>query len=249
MSTKCHVHNCTKPAVSKGLCDTHRKRVARHGTLEPTRPSDWGSKEKHPSYRAWCGLRRYHKSDAPDAWLSDFWAFVADTPPKPDGRASAQRVDPSKPWGPDNFYWREPIVSEIKRSERAAYMREYGRKMRAANPDYHKSLKLRRVYGLTLERYNEMLAAQGGCCAICAKPESNEIRGKVVSLAVDHCHKTGVIRALLCASCNTALGLFNDDPVLLAKAREYVLQWLPLGPPSLLDRPSGRCTDERATCA
>jgi len=103
-------------------------------------------------------------------------------------------------------------------------MREYGRKMRAANPDYHKSMKLRRAYGVTIEQYNEMLAAQNGCCAICDKPESNEIRGKVVSLAVDHCHKTGAVRALLCSACNTALGLFNDDPELLAKAQQYVLR-------------------------
>lgn len=225
MPTKCHIHNCTKPAVSKGLCDTHRKRVARHGSPEQTRPSDWGSKEKHPAYKAWCGLRRYHRDNTFQPWIDDFWAFARDVPAKPEGRVSAQRPDPDKPWGPDNFYWREPIVSEIKRSERAAYMREYSRKMRAINPDYHKSIKLRKTYGISMDRYNEMLAAQNGCCAICDKPESNEIKGKVVALAVDHCHETGAVRALLCSSCNTALGLFNDDPQLLAKAVDYVVSY------------------------
>ena len=116
------------------------------------------------------------------------------------------------------------MVAQEKRDNWAAYMREYSRKARAANPDYHKSMFLKRTYGITIERYNEMLAAQDGVCAICAKPESNEIRGKVVSLAVDHCHKTGAIRALLCSNCNRGLGLFNDDPELLAKAQRYVLQ-------------------------
>lgn len=223
MPTKCYVHNCQKPSVSKGFCDTHRKRIARHGTLETTRPADWGSKEKHPAYKTWCNLRRYHPTNMPAEWAADFWRFVEAVPPKPEGRASAQRPDPARPWGADNFYWKEPIIGAEKLADRAAYMREYSRKMRAANPDYHKSLFLKRRYGINIERYNLMLAEQGGTCAICDKPESNEIHGKVVSLAVDHDHATGEVRALLCSSCNRALGLFEDDPALLGKAREYVL--------------------------
>jgi len=223
MPTKCHVHNCTKPAVSKGLCGTHRKRVARHGSTEQTRPADWGTKEKHPKYKAWCNLRRYHQNAIPETWASNFWAFVSDTPDKPNGRVTIQRADAERPWASDNFYWKEPIVSEIKRVEHAAYMREYSRKMRAFNPDYGKNVFLRRRYGITIDRYNAMLAEQNGCCAICGKNEANEIRGKIVALAVDHDHATGLVRALLCSACNTALGLLNDDPALLAKAQAYVL--------------------------
>lgn len=222
MPTKCSIHNCTKPSISKGLCDTHRKRVARHGTSEQTRPADWGAKEKHPKYKSWCSLRRYHRDAIPETWASDFWNFVADTPEKPEGRVSIQRADPSVPWSADNFYWREPIVSEVKRAQTAEYMREYARRMREANPSYHKSIQLKRLYGIGIDRYNEMLAEQNGCCAICAKPEANEIRGKVVSLAVDHDHKTGAVRALLCSACNTALGLINDDLGLLDKAKAYL---------------------------
>jgi hypothetical protein len=230
MPTKCHVHNCTKPSVSKGLCDTHRKRVARHGSTEQTRPVDWGAKEKHPKYQAWCNLRRYHHDAIPAAWAADFWAFVADTPSKPDGRVTIQRANTGRPWGPDNFYWKEPIVDADKRADRAAYMREYSRKMRAVNPDYSKNAFLKRRYGIGIDRYNEMLAEQNGSCAICGKAEGNEIRGKVVALAVDHCHDTGKIRALLCSNCNTALGLFNDDVALLAKARAYVVYHQQSGP-------------------
>jgi hypothetical protein len=225
MPTKCHIHNCQKPAVSKGLCDTHRKRVARHGTIEQTRPADWGSKEKHPKYQAWCNLRRYHRDAISLSWATDFWAFAAETPDKPLGRVVIQRADSSLPWGPDNFYWKEPIVGADKRADHAAYMREYSAKMRAANPAYHKSAFLRRRYGITIDRYNEMLREQGGGCAICGKAESTEIRGKVVSLAVDHDHATGAVRALLCSACNTAIGLFNDDITLLAKAQAYVIQY------------------------
>jgi hypothetical protein len=222
MPTKCQIHNCTKPSVSKGLCDTHRKRVARHGTIEQTRPADWGTKEKHPAYTAWCNLRRYHLDNIPQDWKNDFWSFANSVPPKPEARCQIQRVDPTQPWGTDNFYWKEPQVSELVRSDRAAYMREWSRKAREANPDYHKNIFLKRHYGISIDRYNEMLVEQDGCCAICKKAEHNEIKGKIISLAVDHDHSTGAVRALLCGDCNRALGLFRDDPALLDAAKTYL---------------------------
>lgn len=229
MPTKCHIHNCSKPSVSNGLCDTHRKRVARHGNVDQTRPKDWGAKEKHPKYKAWCGLRRHHSFSTSQKWLDDFWSFVVETPEKPAGRAKAQRINAGQPWGADNFYWKEPIVELKKREDRAAYMREYSAKMREANPSYHKSAFLRRKYGISIEHYDQMLSAQNGVCAICERAEGNEIRGRVLALAVDHDHATGRVRGLLCSACNTAIGLFGDDEALMAKARSYVLSCKPVG--------------------
>jgi hypothetical protein len=60
-------------------------------------------------------------------------------------------------------------------------------------------------YGITLEQYNLMLSDQGGTCAICGVPP-----GEKRALAVDHCHKTGRVRALLCASCNVRLGAYES---------------------------------------
>jgi hypothetical protein len=79
--------------------------------------------------------------------------------------------------------------------------------------------------GVDAARYQDMLREQGGVCAICRKPESHRdgYSGKPKDLAIDHCHESGAVRALLCSACNTALGLLNDDPELLFKAREYVL--------------------------
>lgn len=58
---------------------------------------------------------------------------------------------------------------------------------------------------------------QCGRCAICATPVTRE-RG----LQVDHCHKSGDVRGLLCAACNLGLGQFRDDPKLLQAAIEYL---------------------------
>lgn len=67
--------------------------------------------------------------------------------------------------------------------------------------------RLRNKYGLTMEQYDFMLHFQQNACAICFRT-SDEIGRK---LAVDHCHKTGKIRALLCSNCNTAVGLLNEN--------------------------------------
>lgn len=72
-------------------------------------------------------------------------------------------------------------------------------------------------FGLTVSDYDQMLVAQGGVCAICKKQCSSGRR-----LHVDHDHKTGVVRGLLCGRCNPALGAFDDSPALLAAAITYL---------------------------
>lgn len=59
-------------------------------------------------------------------------------------------------------------------------------------------------YGITLEQYNAMLAAQNDVCAICGTPPMEKRR-----LVVDHCHRSGRVRALLCGPCNTQLGSYE----------------------------------------
>ena len=76
---------------------------------------------------------------------------------------------------------------------------------------------LKKKYGLTQERYEEMLARQGGGCAICGRPPREDI-----SLHVDHDHETGAVRGLTCFRCNNALGDFNDDPGVLRNALAYL---------------------------
>lgn len=80
--------------------------------------------------------------------------------------------------------------------------------------------RLKRTYGISVHKYEEMLCDQGGSCAICeAKKCASNNR-----LAVDHSHVTGAVRGLLCSNCNTALGKFQDRPELLLRAYEYLLR-------------------------
>ena len=78
-------------------------------------------------------------------------------------------------------------------------------------------------FGLSLEQVKDMEVHQNGLCAICGSPETRKLHGRHKRLAVDHCHKTGEVRGLLCGSCNTALGLFREDLDILASATSYLI--------------------------
>lgn len=222
MPEKCYIVNCNEPVIANGLCEKHYRRLKRNGHTEQTRSKDWGQREKHPAYRAWCGLRRFHLKALPDTWASDFWNFVKDIPEKPEGKATATRPRADEPWGATNFYWRTPWKDASELSDKAAYMREWQRKTRRADPDYGKNSSLKRHYGIDLKQFNAMVKKQNGVCAICFKAETMVILGKKISLSVDHCHATGRIRGLLCTPCNQSIGLLKDDVTLLQSAISYL---------------------------
>ena len=72
-----------------------------------------------------------------------------------------------------------------------------------------------------------MLEKQGWVCAISGDAESDIDRrtGKIKALAVDHSHKTGGIRELLCSKWNKIIGLSGESPELLRKAADYLEKW------------------------
>lgn len=87
------------------------------------------------------------------------------------------------------------------------------RPVRASIPEHAKEKN-----NLTQEQYYSFIDGQEGVCAICARPVS----GKEKRLSVDHDHKTGMVRGLLCKRCNTGLGMFLDDPEALRAAAHYI---------------------------
>lgn len=71
-------------------------------------------------------------------------------------------------------------------------------------------------YGINLVQYDKMLSEQAGLCAICGKTNGNK------RLAVDHDHKTGQVRGLLCTTCNHMLGQADDNIIILEKGIKYL---------------------------
>lgn len=80
----------------------------------------------------------------------------------------------------------------------------------------------KRNYNISHEDYVDLLTKQHGVCACCFKPESTKFRGKFRQLCVDHNHKTGKIRGLLCSKCNIALGLLFEDTTVIQSLLRYV---------------------------
>ena len=212
---KCTVFGCQEPQkhLTLGLCQKHLFRFTRHGTVEQTRPSDWGSKEVHPLYKTYTWHKRKVNGMC-DEWANDFWSFVNTVGDKPND-CTLRRHNNSQPIGPNNWFWKEKISSK----DRSFYLREW----RKANPEKAKNTDLKKMYGISLDRYLEMSEEQGHKCKICGEKEKTlDKNGVPRKMPVDHCHKTNKIRGLLCTACNRALGLFKDDPKILRCAARYI---------------------------
>jgi len=126
--------------------------------------------------------------------------------------------------------WKEENKEHVN-----AYMRDYralksekpknaSQRWKERNPQKLYDAQIKRLYGVTGEEYAKMLHDQKGLCAICNQPETRSSRtvGEVCRLALDHDHDTGMIRGLLCHSCNTGIGKFKESPELLMSALAYL---------------------------
>lgn len=98
---------------------------------------------------------------------------------------------------------------EIREKQRA-YAAGRGPENKRRNRVYNLSR-----YGLTSETYRDHLVGQAGRCLICLRVPKRD-------MAIDHDHKTGVFRGLLCQQCNTAIGLLGEDRARFQRAAAYV---------------------------
>ncbi len=95
------------------------------------------------------------------------------------------------------------------------------KKWHERHPEKDKNSRLFLRYKLTLAQCEAMDKAQEGKCLLCGQDPTITKRGRK-QLVVDHCHKTGTVRGLLCDVCNRALGMFQDSPTLLRIAADYL---------------------------
>lgn len=96
--------------------------------------------------------------------------------------------------------------------------RELCKKWRKNN--HYKRLKY--IYGVSLEDIKQIYKIQNELCAICGGKQIKGTNAWGVDLHIDHNHKNGKVRGLLCRNCNTGIGLFDDNPELLLKAIKYL---------------------------
>jgi hypothetical protein len=217
----CLVEGCGNTKLhARGYCRAHYLRLRRAGELQMNTEvlAVRGRKEDHLHFHRWSGMRRA-KLLCPE-WHDDFWSFVDAIGEK--GKAGKLlRLDQSKPLGPGNFRWAHKLEGEAKN----AYYRDWYKNNTTGRNSVYK-----KAYGITVADYDRMLAAQGGVCAICKTHPDHKVRAGVNEdtrrLAVDHVHlpdgSSGPVRALLCGSCNTMIGLAKDDPERLREAARYL---------------------------
>lgn len=91
------------------------------------------------------------------------------------------------------------------------------------NRESDRRSKLRSKYELSLEMLTDLWLSQDKACAICKHPISLAAIEKSSKPHIDHCHVSGVVRGLLCLTCNTGLGMFGDSSDLLDAASDYLL--------------------------
>lgn len=112
--------------------------------------------------------------------------------------------------------WYNKNKEKIKKQNRTWYRN---------NRDKFEDKRLRYEFGITLKNYNYIAIKQSGVCAICHRENTGGNQYGISKLNVDHNHKTGKVRGLLCSKCNLALGGFDTDDFgtrLLIEAIKYI---------------------------
>ena|ERR1039458_3083567 len=111
-------------------------------------------------------------------------------------------------------YAADPAKRKLALSSARRWRRDHP-KQYAANQRRH---RYKRVYGISVEWFDTLLADQNGRCKICT---TDKPRGRYNQWHLDHNHVTHKIRGILCNKCNAGLGFFHDDAALLRAAANY----------------------------
>lgn len=188
---------CEQPVLARGLCNLHYAR------------------QQHPLRNTWKLLRSRYPNETPKKW-ERFEGFLADVGERPGPKHQLRRIDDSKKYSAANIKWVEPVLKGGKQyyslEERALYNREW---------------TLNRKYNIGKVEYDALLKSQNGVCAICSEAETfiNKKTGKLQEFSVDHDHKTGTVRGLLCVRCNRMLGYGRDDRNIILRAIDYLKEY------------------------
>lgn len=210
--TTCSIEGCNLPIECKGVCNAHYQRFKLYGRYETV---VWGQ-SSHSLYNMW--NERKNKSQLCEEWI-DFKKFLIGVGERPEGNYRMGRKNKTKPFGPDNFFWK----LYLKRKE-GETKNQHASRRRSEDVPRYKGYELKKSFGITYDDFYIMLKTQNFVCKICKEPEKvkHHISGKLKDLAVDHCHKTNKVRGLLCQRCNRVLGKVRDSIKLLDQMKDYL---------------------------
>lgn len=99
--------------------------------------------------------------------------------------------------------------------------RKLSKEWRDNNPRKIFGYRLKNKFGITLSQYESIFDTQKRCCGICESQTPNSKH----DWNVDHCHKTGKVRGILCHACNNGIGRFNDNIDVIKKAIKYLRKY------------------------
>lgn len=178
---------------TKKYIETRRRYYLKNKDIVTKRNRLWASENKDK-------MREYSKKSKEKNRLKikERMAVVKDTPEFKEKRSSYNKKYRGKYKDYLKKYYENNREKISKRSRNSAYKKKFG---------------------ITIEEYDRMLISQNGVCAICNIPE---ISLRNTHFSVDHCHKTGKVRGLLCYKCNTTLGFVNDNTKVLKNAINYL---------------------------
>ncbi len=202
----CSVEGCTNKHSGHGYCDKHLRRFKKYGTPTPEGIKFPASRGEFLSD----GVTKTCSSCQINKPVAEFGKQSV----RPDGLEVACKA-----------CMKERAAKRYEDPKTRKRILDATARWRERNPDADADKHLRRKYGITLERYNELFEAQGGVCALCKKGEATKRRKKGEGrerLAVDHCHDTGRVRGLLCFKCNTAIGSLGDTEEDARRVVEYL---------------------------
>jgi len=124
----------------------------------------------------------------------------------------------------DEFFYRDTKGNLRRRCRDCCNADTRARHAVPKNRQHHHDRMRKNNFGLSAQEYQSMSRFQGGVCAICGQPERRLARDRSGprNLSVDHDHKTGDVRGLLCGGCNGGLGYFCDSVEILEAAIKYL---------------------------
>jgi len=135
-----------------------------------------------------------------------------------DKRALKKRYDAS----PELARQRARVQYAKNRKTLSTRSAQRQRVARIKNPEPFKFNKIKQIYGISREEFEALICIQDFRCAICRKEIDPTVNSKKSKALIDHNHKSGKIRGIVCINCNSILGYCKEDPKILLEAIRYL---------------------------